>query len=472
MARKPDIRNIRERIVRRNGRYAIAYQVRVRLQDDRGMLRTCTQTFDRLPDAILWRDARRSQVRLGEIGNKLEQSKLLQGTTLGDLLHRYSAKAAGQAVGRLWCKRSAINEFSALRSFMAAEQNGLCKRSLADQELMRDDFRKYRDKRLYADGVKPGTLRRELNPIRHMFRIAALEWGYPIANPLHGLELPPEDPHRERILKPEERYRLYRAIEGCRGQQQQRLWLSLVITALTTAMRRGELLKLEWRDIDFDKGTIYLRAEITKSRKPRLLPMTGESHRNLSKYRDSIEETKRKPDARVFPMTGGALEQAWRRICERGDIPDLRFHDLRHTAATSFADPKTVNLSVRENAYVLGHSYGGIPRMTKIYENPDILEMVESIRAKLEAADRNLPPDAVPIEDLAELSQDNLMEEQHVVGSIAPWRDDLWAWKEQGGRVIIDLDHPKAQETLKLIRGQQSNPEYQKKLSKAIPPYK
>jgi hypothetical protein len=60
------MRNIRERVIWRNGRTAIAYQVRVRLQDDRGALRTRTQTFDNLADALLWRDTTRSQVQQSE----------------------------------------------------------------------------------------------------------------------------------------------------------------------------------------------------------------------------------------------------------------------------------------------------------------------------------------------------------------------------------------------------------------------
>ncbi len=216
-----------------------------------------------------------------------------------------------------------------------------------------------------------------------MFKVAQREWGLAVDNPLQGLDLPPEDYHREPKLGPEERFQLYRAIEGCRGIQQQRLWLSLVIIALNTALRRGELLKLEWRDIDLSKGTMNVRAENTKTRKSRLLPLSGQAKRALQQYYETISEEGRAPAMKVFPITGSAHEQAWRRICRRAGIRDLHFHDLRHIAATAFAS-KPVDLSVRENAYMLGHISAGV---TGRYENHEKLQMVEAIKAKLDAAD-------------------------------------------------------------------------------------
>ena len=105
--------------------------MRVRLQDDRGVLRTHTQTFENYDDAILWRDGKCSQVRLGESGEKLERRRILQSITLGDLIRRYRNSP------RFFLKRSSTNEAIILDEFARAEANGLCKKSLADLKRQR-----------------------------------------------------------------------------------------------------------------------------------------------------------------------------------------------------------------------------------------------------------------------------------------------------------------------------------------------
>jgi integrase len=368
MARKPDMTNIRKRRVGRNGKPETRYQVRVRLQDDRGVLRRHTNTFETYEDATLWRDRMRSQVRLGEAGEKLERLRTLQSVTLGDLIRRYRGDV------RFRLKRSSTNELIILDGFARAEANGLCKKSLAD--LRTEDFAAYRDRRLSGPNrVKPATLRRELNPIRHMLKVARQDWGHPIEPLFYGFYLPKEDAQRDRVLTPNERFRLYRAIEGCRGKQQQLLWLSLIQVALNTALRRGELLKLEWRDLDLwdpdgrkRGGTLSVRAEITKTNKARLLPLTQRAWSQLCMYREAIPEELRTPMAKVFGVnerttlaylglkkkvsgiTASAFEQGFKRICKRAGIANLHFHDLRHTAATSFGS-RPIELSLWIGAF-------------------------------------------------------------------------------------------------------------------------
>ncbi len=495
MPRKPDMTNIRIRTIWRNGKPVDVYQVRIRLQDDCGVLRTLTQTFDNLADAQTWRDKKKSQVRLGEIGDRREQNRELRNTTLGELIRRYRGELSHAharicveyitgASRRFLSRLSCPNEFIILGAFLNREANGLCKKALAD--LKQRDFLEYRDRRLFEDKRSPATLRREISALRPCLKHARKDLYLPVdESVLRDLEIPKEG-HKERTLKPDERARLYKAIETqCRGRHRQKLWVSFVIAALTSAMRRGELCKLEWQDIDFDKGTIYLREEITKSKWPRLLPMTGELQRALMTHRDNIKATKPsakndlKPlnlkssifwgigkkdqtGSRVFPLTQSAATQMFTRLCKHAGINTdetpkherLTIHSLRHTAATNFANPKTVNLSGSETAYMLGQKYPGMPRTTRIYVNPDILEMVESIRAKIEAADRRATGGDVSLDEFARLRHfindaDNDHPSEHVSSPI-PWPD--WQWKEKIGRVVIDVDHPKTIETLTKTR--------------------
>jgi integrase len=121
-------------------------------------------------------------------------------------------------------------------------------------ELRTADFAIYRDQRLQT--IKSTTLKRELTPIHHMFEVARVEWGLPIKeNPLHNLQLKAPDQRRERRLQPGELDRIVKATDLCRN----RLILPVILLALTTGMRRGELLALKWNDIDLARRLLVIR---------------------------------------------------------------------------------------------------------------------------------------------------------------------------------------------------------------------
>jgi integrase len=169
--------------------------------------------------------------------------KELEAITLKKLIEDYLASATFS-----W-KRSSANERIALDAFLKYE-TALCDKTLA--KITQKDFAEYRDRRL--ESIKPSTLKRELNLLRIMFRIAKSEWKLPIDSPLQGLWLPSEGPHRERRVPREERKAISKAIDGCRSPKQVRLWFSMFLVALQTALRRGELLALQWSDVDFEKS--------------------------------------------------------------------------------------------------------------------------------------------------------------------------------------------------------------------------
>ena len=239
--------------------------------------------------------------------------------------------------------------------------------------------------------MKITTIKRELNPIRVMFKYAANHWQYPPKGYLfEGLFEDYKDElnaHRERTLKPQERFKMYSALERLRDKKHRMRWLALIVTALTTGIRRGELLQLEIRDVDYRtiqpaKATTPFTFE-GRSRKigsPSLADELGYSH-HLYWYIQELTEAEKAPNAKLFPITPGAHEQAWRRICKHAGINhrDLHFHDLRHTATTSFVQ-KPIALTVPELNWMLkGKLFDD--RVFNIYANPTVRDMVESIRA-------------------------------------------------------------------------------------------
>src|SRR5262249_492524 len=142
--------------------------------------------------------------------------------------------------------------------------------------------------------------------------------------------------HRQRVASKEERGKLLWGTETFRTRRQMLLWHSLILAAVETGLRRGELLKIEWKDIDFGKRTLNVRAEITKTGKSRLLPVSRGMNFHFWLYRSRVPEGERAPNERVFPISESALEQAWRRLCRRMGVTGLHFHDLRRTAGTYF----------------------------------------------------------------------------------------------------------------------------------------
>lgn len=104
----------------------------------------------------------------------------------------------------------------------------------------------------------------------------------------------------------------------------------LIITALDTAMRRGEIFNLRWGQIDFEKRVIRITgtaAAETKTGQAGVLPMTERLRKVLLEIYD-----KQKPDAKVFGRYD--LRTAFKAACKDAGITDLQFRDLRSTAAT------------------------------------------------------------------------------------------------------------------------------------------
>jgi integrase len=168
--------------------------------------------------------------------------------------------------------------------------------------------------------VKPATINRELACLKHMFTLAK-KWKMADGNPVKEVQFFQEQQIEMRILTREEIDRLL----SCASPRLR----PILNVALNTGMRKGEILHLRWSDVDFDNQFLLLRE--TKSNRPRKVPMSGlvaETLRPLKKEKEYVFAN---------PQTGkplSDLQTPFKAACKRADIKDLRFHDLRHTAAT------------------------------------------------------------------------------------------------------------------------------------------
>ncbi len=191
----------------------------------------------------------------------------------------------------------------------------------------------------------PATVNRYLTTLSHAFTVASRDWGWLEHNPLRKVQKLREPRGRVRCLSTEERQQL---LDACRAGDDPRLY-PLVVLALSTGARQGELLRLRWPDIDFTRRRAV--AHQTKNRERRALPIEGQAFKLLRE----MSRVRRFDTDLVFAGRDGRAifpRWAWDRALRAAQIDDLRFHDLRHSAASYLA---MSGATLAEIAEVLGH---------------------------------------------------------------------------------------------------------------------
>jgi integrase len=173
--------------------------------------------------------------------------------------------------------------------------------------------------------VSPSTVNRSYALISHMLN-KAVDWGYIKDNPCRRVKPFKEPPGRVRYLSGSERVRL---LDACSGMLK-----DVVLTALLTGMRKGELMSLTWDDIDFERGEIILTR--TKNNERRIIPVGKDLLlvlQRLHNERPHAHYVFSKPDGRPY----GNWRKAFETACVQAGIKNFRFHDLRHTFASYLA---------------------------------------------------------------------------------------------------------------------------------------
>ncbi|WP_273725085.1 site-specific integrase [Brucella gallinifaecis] len=303
------------------------------------------KSFDTKADAEKW--ARNLETELDR-GSGFIDTRLAEKMTLRELLERYVTEITPQ-------KRSAQTEAYRVRVLMKHE---IAYRTLA--MLSPTDLAMYRDERLKV--VMPSTVLKELNTLAHAIDIGRKEWGvHLMQNPCRMIRRPSPSRGRDRRLEAGEEQKLFDAADSARNPYMR----SLIIIALETAMRQGEILSLEWSDIDFNRRIAHL--EMTKNGESRDIPLSQLALRTLTELQtDSSEQ-------RVFPLTKSAVGQAWEHLRERAGMMGFRFHDLRHEAISRLLEK---GLNVIEAATISGHKE---LRMLQRYSHLRAVDLVDRL---------------------------------------------------------------------------------------------
>lgn len=328
---------------------------------------TLDKSFLTKADAQRWARTIEAEIERGAFRPYLKSSQI----TLEAAIGRYGREVTPQ-------KRGAAIEQSRIRTLV---KHPLAQEMLAS--IRAADIAAYRDERKQA-GKAASTLAKELGLISAVFKIAIAEWGMEdLINPVVGVKKPRQPNGRERRLFPGEEEWLLQAFDEVESHGESpkvaiNPWIQpIVIVAIETAMRRGEILSLRWENIDLAKRVAHL--PITKNGTSRDVPLSLRAVQTLQNLPRSITGS-------VFPISANALKLAFKRgLCrarrwyeqhERNPDPkmfaNLRLHDLRHEATSRLA----AVFEAHELAKVTGHRD---LRMLLAYYHPRAEELARKL---------------------------------------------------------------------------------------------
>jgi integrase len=322
------------------------WRVRVR---KKGII--ATATFETKALAERWAKSKETEI---EEGRFVPTAREADRVTLAQALDRYLLEVTPR-------KKGAEQEEKRIRQW---QKEAFAKKPFS--RVISDDLVQWRNRR-QTEGRAPSTISNSMNLLSAVYRHAASEWQMQgLINPAAGVRRPAARAGRNVQLSAEQEGKI---IEACRANRLHP-WLPYIVRlAIETAMRAGELRSLHWADI---KGRVA-HLEDTKNGESRDVP--------LSKAALSVlEEMKQDPavprqiDGTLFPVGRELLSAIFAKAADDAGMPDLRFHDLRHVAATRISGklPNTLEL-----AAVTGHK---TLQVLKRYYNPDI----EQLAAKLD----------------------------------------------------------------------------------------
>lgn len=301
-----------------------------------------------------FRTMREAQGWAGPTETALKQAPA-ERHTVRDLIERYRRDTISKKKGATHEDHQAV---AFLRDFPDLAAKKL-------SELDTPDFVAWRDTRLLK--VKGSTLIRNLNWLRHAFRLARDEWKWMAHNPLKSMGIPRNAGARDRRVSPQEVRMLCRNLGYRSGRapetKQQEVALAFMV-ALRSAMRAGEILSLGRGNLNFSRRVATVEHKMQHlTGKPREVPLSPAAIRLLMPVADREQ---------CFTISSAVLDTMFRKARDRVMIEDLHFHDTRGEALTRLAKKVHILMLAR----ISGHKD---VRMLQIYYR----ETADQIAAQL-----------------------------------------------------------------------------------------
>ena len=222
--------------------------------------------------------------------------------------------------------------------------------------------------------MSPASVNRYLAALSHVLTVGVREFKWLPDSQMRDVSKLKEPKGRVRFLSDEERARL---LESCRESESRHLFI-VVVLALSTGMRKSEILNLRWEDVDLDRPAIVLHD--TKNQERRAIPLAGKAYnlilglKGLRSNRSNYLFPSSDPDRPID------IRKSWQTALKRAVIEDFRFHDLRHTTASYLA---MNGASLPEIAAVLGHkTYEMVKRYAHLSDQ-HTAEVLERMNEKI-----------------------------------------------------------------------------------------
>lgn len=349
-----------------NGKKVVKWKATVTIK---GFPRT-SKTFERRSDAVRWAE-------------KIEyEFKNIRVFGVAHFANKTTSEAIDRYVANLRMVNPArLREVGPIMEWWKA-QIGHFKIS----DVSKDQLYRCRDhlKGSYVKGnTKLGHLsnarvNRYMAALERLFNVACAEWDWITKSPALGIEKLPEPTGRTRFLSEDERFRLLEAVKRSDNRQ----LYPIVLLALTTGARRGELEHIRVKNVDLTHQKILI--PITKTKRPRMLRLVEPA---LTQVMQAMEN--RSPDDFLFnsahiPDQPNFFRRSWNTAVQRAGLKDFKFHDLRHTAASYLAQH---GAGLHQISEILGHSsYHVTKRYVHLIEK-DTMTVLERTASKVFAND-------------------------------------------------------------------------------------
>lgn len=283
-----------------------------------------TKTFHTKKNAEEWARKTESEMERGVFicSNTAEQ------TTVAEILDRYEIEHFPRLVdgGKRSCGPLALLKKHFGVIFVAA--------------LRSNHVAAFRDLRLKT--VSPQTVKHEIGLLGRALKSAQIDAGIhlPHGLPTAQVRMPKLPPGRDRRLHVGEEQRLLDAAIASKSKAIE----NIIIIALETAARRGEIFSMRWEHIDLKRKTWVIPFGETR-KSPRTVPLSPRAIMIL-------KGIPRRIDGNVWGVEKDSISQAFSRACRRAGSEDLRFHDLRHEATSRLFEK---GLNIMEVASITGH---------------------------------------------------------------------------------------------------------------------
>lgn len=277
--------------------------------------------------AKAWLDHVLAQARRGELPGMVQTDKAFEATC-----DEWIEWKRDRGV-----KPSTLTDYEHMMRRIKPGMEGIAGRGARLEEVTTQDVERFRDE-LMAEGVSDRTVNKYLGVLSDLFTWAKRRHGLPV-NPVADVERRPQ--RKGANIDVYSREEVLALVRAAASEQEGTLYL----TAAFTGLRRGELLALRWRDVDFSNATVHVRQNLTsaglttpKGGKERAVPLAEEVALALARL--SRREQFVADDDLVFcgpaggHLVGRVVSRQFHEARERAGLRKLRFHDLRHTFGT------------------------------------------------------------------------------------------------------------------------------------------